>query len=105
MTTLAAIVFWISLGVCVYIYFGYPLLLLIVSRIRPRPVADAEVHPLATFVVAAYNEERNIARKIENTLGLDYPADRIEVLVVSNGSTDRTNDIVRGFTDRRVRLI
>ena len=101
----AAIVFWISLAICVYVYFGYPLLLLIVSRLRPRPVREADVHPLATFIVAAYNEEKNIARKIENTLGLDYPPDKIEVLVVSNGSTDRTNDIVRGFTDPRVRLI
>ena len=97
--------FWSSLGVCVYIYFGYPGLLWVLSRLRPRPVAEADVTPFATFVVPAYNEERNIAAKIENTLSLDYPADRIEVLVVSNGSTDRTNEIVRGFADPRVRLI
>lgn len=105
MMILAAAVFWVSLAVCVYVYFGYPLLLLIVSRIRPRPVREAAVHPPVTFVVAAYNEERNIARKIENTLGLDYPAEKIEVLVVSNGSTDGTDDIVLRFRDPRVRLI
>jgi cellulose synthase/poly-beta-1,6-N-acetylglucosamine synthase-like glycosyltransferase len=97
--------FWCSLGVCVYIYFGYPALLWIVSRLRPRPVREGEVTPYATFVVPAYNEERNIAEKVENALALDYPADRIEVLVVSNGSTDRTNEIVRAFADPRLRLI
>jgi cellulose synthase/poly-beta-1,6-N-acetylglucosamine synthase-like glycosyltransferase len=97
--------FWVSLGVCVYIYFGYPALLWVVSRLRPRRVAERDVTPLATFVIPAYNEERNIAAKIENTLSLDYPSDRIEVLVVSNGCTDATNAIVRGFSDPRVRLI
>ncbi|MGZ8867332.1 MAG: glycosyltransferase, partial [Thermoanaerobaculia bacterium] len=52
-----------------------------------------------------YNEGRNIARKIENSLSLDYPADRIEVLVVSNGSTDSTDSIVRGWPDKRVKLV
>jgi len=101
----ATIVFWVSLAVCVYIYFGYPLLLWVVSRLRPRPVREADVTPLATFIIPAYNEERNIAAKVENTLSLDYPADRIEVLVMSNGSTDRTDEIVRGFTDPRVQLV
>lgn len=101
----AKIVFWISLAVCAYIYFGYPLLLWIVSRFRSRPVREADVHPLATFIIAAYNEGRGIARKIENTLSLDYPADRIEVLVVSNGSTDSTDAIVRAWPDKRVKLI
>ena len=105
MTTIALIVFWFCLAVCVYIYFGYPALLWVLSRVRARPVLEGEVFPLATFVIAAYNEERNIAAKIENTLGLDYPADKIEVLVMSNGSVDRTNEIVRGFTDPRVQLI
>jgi cellulose synthase/poly-beta-1,6-N-acetylglucosamine synthase-like glycosyltransferase len=101
----AAIVFWICFAVCLYIYFGYPALLWVVSRVRPRPVREADVTPLVTFVVAAYNEERNIRTKIENTLSLDYPADRLELLIVSNGSTDRTNEIVRAWDDPRVRLI
>jgi cellulose synthase/poly-beta-1,6-N-acetylglucosamine synthase-like glycosyltransferase len=97
--------FWICAAVCLYVYFGYPALLWILSRVRPRPVASADVTPHVTFIVAAYNEEANIAAKIENTLALDYPADRIEVFVVSNGSTDHTNDIVSAFDDPRVRLL
>ncbi|HEX6179495.1 MAG TPA: glycosyltransferase family 2 protein, partial [Thermoanaerobaculia bacterium] len=103
--TFVLIVFWISLAVCVYIYFGYPALLWIVSRVRPRPVREADVTPRATFLIAAYNEEKVIARKIENTLSLNYPADNLEVLVVSNGSTDATAQIVRSWNDPRVRLI
>jgi len=103
--TFALIVFWFCLAVCVYIYFGYPAMLWLISRVRTRPVAEADVTPSVTFIIPAYNEERNIAAKIENTLGLDYPADKVEILVVSNGSVDRTDDIVRGFTDPRVQLI
>lgn len=101
----AQIVFWTCLAVCVYVYFGYPALLWVLSRVRPRPIARGEVTPFVTFVIAAYNEEANIADKIENSLSLDYPADRVEVLVVSNGSTDRTNEIVRTHADPRVRLL
>jgi cellulose synthase/poly-beta-1,6-N-acetylglucosamine synthase-like glycosyltransferase len=104
-TTFALIVFWFCLAVCVYIYFGYPALLWVVSRFRSRPVAEADVTPTVTFIIPAYNEERNIAAKVENTLGLDYPADKLQVLVVSNGSVDRTDEIVRGFTDPRVQLV
>ncbi|HEX2835396.1 MAG TPA: glycosyltransferase family 2 protein [Thermoanaerobaculia bacterium] len=101
----ALLLFWICLAVAVYVYFGYPALLWTVSKLRHRPVQEGDVSPLATFVIAAYNEEKNIAAKLANTLTLDYPHDRIEVLVVSNGSTDATNDIVRDWQDPRVRLI
>ena len=98
-------VFWCSLLVCTYIYFGYPALLWLVARLRPRPVDEGETLPHLSFIVAAYNEERTIAAKIENTLALDYPPDRLELLVVSNGSTDATVEIARRFTDPRVRVI
>jgi len=105
MIAAAAIVFWICLAVCVYIYFGYPALLAVLSSVRPRPVREAEICPRMTFIIPAYNEERNIAAKIENSLSVDYPAEAIEILVVSNGSTDGTNTIVGQWRDRRVRLI
>ena len=98
-------IFWICLVVCVYVYFGYPAMLYVLSRLRPRPVAEDDFTPRVTFVIAAYNEEKNIGEKIANTLSLDYPAHQLEVLVVSNGSVDRTEEIVRGWTDERVKLI
>jgi len=91
-------VFWISLAVCIYVYFGYPALLWLLSRARPRSVREGEVTPAATLIIPACNEEKNIAAKIENTLALDYPP--VEILVVSNGSTDATDDIVRRYADR-----
>jgi cellulose synthase/poly-beta-1,6-N-acetylglucosamine synthase-like glycosyltransferase len=97
--------FWLSLGVCVYIYFGYPALLWILSRVRARPVLEGDTTPKVTFVIAAYNEERNIGAKIENTLSLDYPAELMEVLVVSNGSSDATERIVSSCSDPRVKLV
>jgi biofilm PGA synthesis N-glycosyltransferase PgaC len=105
MITLAVVAFWICFAVCFYIYFGYPLLLGLLSTIRPRPVHEQDIFPRATFIIPAYNEEKTIGEKIRNTLAIDYPSDRIEVLVVSNGSTDRTTEIVRGVDDPRVSLI
>ena len=97
--------FWICFVVCFYIYFGYPLLLWTLSVIKPRPVHEGDVFPRATFIVPAYNEEKIIGEKIRNTLAIDYPSDRIEVVVVSNGSTDRTAEIVRAVDDPRVSLV
>ena len=105
MTLAATIVFWLCLAVCVYIYFGYPALLWVISRFRTRPVREGDVTPKVSFIVAAYNEQDVIARKIENTLSLDYPAESMEIIIASNGCTDRTNEIVRGFDDPRVRLL
>jgi cellulose synthase/poly-beta-1,6-N-acetylglucosamine synthase-like glycosyltransferase len=104
-TAAALVIFWLALAVTIYIYFGYPLLLWLVSRLRPRKVREGEHFPRASFVIPAFNEEALIGAKIENTLSLDYPAEQIEVIVVSNGSTDRTEQIVRGWDDPRVRLV
>jgi len=105
MIAAAALVFWLCLAVCIYIYFGYPGLLFVLSRLRPRPVAEADITPKLTLIVPAYNEEANIAAKIESSLASDYPREQIEIVVASNGSTDRTNDIVRAWPDDRVRLV
>lgn len=98
------VVFWLSLVLVLYVYVGYPALLL-ARRRRPR-VADLpdEALPRVTLLIAAHNEAGVIRQKIENSLRLDYPPDRLEILVVSDGSTDATNDLVRSFGDRGVRL-
>jgi len=105
MIAAVALVFWLCLAVCIYIYFGYPGLLFVLSRLRPRPVAEADITPKLTLIVPAYNEEANIAAKIESSLASDYPREQLEILVASNGSTDRTNEIVGAWPDERVRLI
>jgi cellulose synthase/poly-beta-1,6-N-acetylglucosamine synthase-like glycosyltransferase len=91
------LLFWICAGSIAYAYLGYPVLAWVVSRLRPRPVRREPIEPRVSMVIAAYNEERVIRRKIENTLALDYPKDLLEVVIVADGSTDRTVDIARSF--------
>ena len=86
-------VFWVSLAVCAWVYAGYPLLLLALAAARPRPVRAAPVTPAVTILIPAHNEEGVIADKLANCRALDYPPDRLEVLVVSDGSTDGTERI------------
>jgi cellulose synthase/poly-beta-1,6-N-acetylglucosamine synthase-like glycosyltransferase len=89
------------LAVLVYLYGGYPALLQIMARVRPRPVAKAPVTPSVTVVIPAHNEAEVIEDKVRNTLASDYPADRLEVLVVSDGSTDGTGERVRKLLSER----
>ncbi len=93
---MAAAVFWGALATVAYVYAGYPLVVFVLARLRGRGVRrEANYLPSVSFIIAAYNEEAAIAAKLDNTLALDYPRDRLEVIVVSDGSTDRTDEIVR----------
>jgi len=103
-SSMTAYVFWLSVACVVYAYAGYPLVLMILARLRNRPVTRAEVTPRVTFIIAARNEQRRIRRKIENTLGQDYPAGKLEIIIASDCSTDETDAIAREFPDR-VRLV
>ncbi|MHB8078185.1 MAG: glycosyltransferase family 2 protein [Candidatus Krumholzibacteriia bacterium] len=96
---------WVCLGLLAYVYVGYPLLVrLLAGRLRRR-VATAPQAPSVTVLIAAHNEARHIVETVRNKLDQDYPADRLEVIVISDGSTDGTDDLVRGLADRRVTLI
>ncbi len=98
-------VFCLSLAACGYLYAGYPVLVFLLARIRPRPVRRAPVHPAVSIVIPAFNEEAVIERKIRNTLALDYPRDLLDIIVVSDGSTDRTEEVVRRHEGPRLRLL
>lgn len=97
-------IFWLTVFLIFYTYIGYSLLILLLSLVVNRTVKKKEIYPKVTFLITAYNEELSIASKLENTLSLDYPKNKLEVMVASDGSTDRTDDIVRGFADRGVVL-
>src|SRR5216684_8374081 len=101
----AEIIFWLGAAALGYTYAGYPLLLLIVSRLRPRDVRRGDFAPTVSVIVTAYNEERDLAAKLENTLALDYPRELLEIIVASDCSTDRTDKIARAFAERSVRLV
>jgi cellulose synthase/poly-beta-1,6-N-acetylglucosamine synthase-like glycosyltransferase len=88
------------------VYVGYPLVLVVARLLRrPRATTRGEGTPAATLVISAFNEERVIARKLENSLALDYPPERLEILVVSDSSSDRTDMIVQSFAHAGVRLL
>jgi cellulose synthase/poly-beta-1,6-N-acetylglucosamine synthase-like glycosyltransferase len=97
-------IFWLSVAAIGYAYVGYPLLLIVLSRLRPKPVKSGHWTPSVTVIIAAYNEERDLAAKLENTLALDYPPSQLEIIVTSDCSSDRTDEIARSFADRGVRL-
>ncbi|HYK20152.1 MAG TPA: glycosyltransferase family 2 protein [Pyrinomonadaceae bacterium] len=104
LSTYVEIIFWTAVVAIVYTYAGYPLLLMLISRFRGKPVRRREFTPAVSVIIAAYNEEQDLATKLENTLALDYPKSKLEILVTSDCSTDRTDDIVRSFAPRGVKL-
>ena len=91
---LAKTLFWGSLGALAWTHVGYPVAAAALARLRPRPVRKEDLTPDVTVVVAAHDEEEVIGRRVENLLALDYPPERLAIVVASDGSTDRTDEIV-----------
>lgn len=88
-----------------YIYLGYFLLVIVLGKLIRKKVKKAEIEPTVALMIAAYNEERSIVQKIENSLSLDYPKNKLRIVVVSDGSTDRTDEIVKSYAHRGIELI
>jgi biofilm PGA synthesis N-glycosyltransferase PgaC len=99
-----ALIFWVSVFFVFYTYLGYPLIMSLLARLKPPPIPYPDYFPTVTFLIAAYNEEDAIAEKIENTLALDYPPDKFQILVAADGSSDRTPEIVKSYETRGVEL-
>ena len=97
--------FVLAMSLVVYTYVGYPLVLWVLTRMRPRDARKQTIHPSVSIIVAARNEADKIRRKIEHSLALDYPRDRFEVLVASDASDDGTDAIVGEYAGRGVRLV
>ncbi len=104
LTILFEIVFFSSLLALFYTYIGYPLSVWIASRIFPKPIKRSNFEPKVTLIITAYNEEKDIKEKLENTLKIDYPKDKLEVLVASDCSNDATDEIVKSFANFGVKL-
>ena len=120
MTAWAGFIFWASLLGVVYTYFGYPLLLFVCyglsqmsrdlrylmnRRERRRDDRPAPELPALSMLIAAYNEEEHLAEKISNIAALDYPADKLQVVIVSDGSSDGTNSMLRQISDPRIEVV
>src|SRR5437870_111415 len=104
LSTAAEVVFWTCALLLGYTYAGYPLLLAVASQLRSRPVRRADWIPTVSVIITAYNEEQALAAKLANTLMLDYPKEKLEIIVASDCSTDRTDAIAREFAPLGVRL-
>ena len=99
------LIFWVTVFLIFYAYFGYPCTLLVIACFRKRYVQQIRITPMVTVIITAYNEEKRIREKIENTLQLKYPRDLIQILVASDGSTDETNSIVQEYGKLGVGLV
>ncbi len=100
--------FWLSLLLIIYTYFGYPFILFIFAQFKGADKKERKMSteiPSVSFIITAYNEEKNIKKKIEATLNLNYPEDKLEIIVASDCSCDNTDDIVKSFENQGVKLI
>ncbi|MGA9767716.1 MAG: glycosyltransferase family 2 protein [Blastocatellia bacterium] len=97
--------FWISIVAIVYTYIGYPVVVWALGRLRNLKVSKSAVTPTVSVVVACHNEAGNIEARIKNLLGCDYPANLLEIVVISDGSTDLTTDIARRHSSNRVHVL
>jgi cellulose synthase/poly-beta-1,6-N-acetylglucosamine synthase-like glycosyltransferase len=97
-------VFWGALLLLLHAYVGYPLVMRLWAQLRPRPVLRRRVEPFVSVLLAAHDEAETIGPRLTNLLDLDYPPDRLEILVGSDGSKDRTAERARAVADPRVRV-
>jgi len=105
MSTAAVWVFWASIAFLIYAYGGFALLVGLVGLVQRRRVRKLPITPSVSLIIAAYNEEKVIAERLDNALAMDYPRDRLQILVASDGSSDRTEDIVASYASKGVLLL
>lgn len=103
--SVAKTLFIISKAVLIYIYIGYPLLCLLLSKLKNDKCKTDDITPSVTIIIAAYNEGKCIAETIQNKLALDYPSDKLEIVVVSDASSDDTDAIVTEIAEQDSRVI
>ncbi len=99
------ILFWGSIILIFYAYFGYPIALLTLSSFRNRSVRKGENTPSVSFIITVFNEEARLENKILNTLEHDYPAGKLEIIIASDCSNDGTDEIARNYETRGVKLV
>jgi biofilm PGA synthesis N-glycosyltransferase PgaC len=97
-------VFWISLALIFYVYFGYPLILALIALTAKKKEYHMVELPVVSLIIAAYNEEGVISKKLKNSLALNYPPEKLEIIVAADGSEDQTVEIIKSFKKHGVIL-
>ena len=105
MITIQKFFFFLSLFMIFYIYAGYPLLIALIALLKNKRVEKKDYEPNVTILIAAYNEADNIESTLKNKLSLDYPKEKLEIIVISDSSNDKTDDIVNQYEEKRVKLL
>jgi len=98
-------IFLFSAFMVFYAYFGYPLSVLLLGIFQKNVEIRQPLDVPVTLIITVYNEEKRIKEKLENTLKLNYPAGKLQIIVASDGSTDATNDIVRAYEKQGIELL
>src|ERR1035441_10097655 len=102
---MAHILIWISLAFLLYVHFGYPFILLIWRRIAQRPVKKSFWEPSVSILIAARNERDRIEAKIQNCLQLDYPQEKLQVLLALDAPSDGTEEVAGKYADKLVNVL
>jgi glycosyltransferase involved in cell wall biosynthesis len=102
---MAKILFAASFLLVLHAYLGYPASLYVLGLLRKRRKIEARIFPHVTLIITAHNEEKRIEEKLGNTLSLDFPRDRLQIILASDGSTDRTDEIAGGYRDKGIELL
>lgn len=98
-------IFWSALLIAAYVYVGYPVLLLLWSKVAPRPVRKRYIEPSVSIVIAMHDERGNVASKMQNCLDLDYPADKLEIIVSLDAPTDGTDILLHQYASDRIKVL
>lgn len=101
---MSGLLFWVCILGIIYVYFGYPLILMLLAQMCPKQAEYTPVQPKVSLIIAAYNEEDVIAEKLNNSLIIDYPRENLQILVAADGSDDRTVEIAKSYENKGVEL-
>ncbi len=104
MEIIAKVIFWGSVFAIVYTWLLYPMILLLISRFKRVEVKRGEICPSVSLIITVHNEEKVIEKKIENALALNYPRDKLEIIIASDASTDKTHELVSRYYDKGIKL-
>ena len=105
MTGMSEFIFWSSVATLVYAYGGFSLLIILVGWLRRRKVRQKPITPRISLIIPVWNEQEAIASRLDNALALDYPKNSLEIIVASDGSDDRTHEIVSKYAKQGVKLL